>query len=138
MFGARRSPHLVYRAVDLESAVESASPHRLIELLFEGADRFLATADAAMARNDIAGKAEAIGRALRIVEEGLKAVLDMRGGEMAGNLRMLYEYMCVRLLQANLRNDREAVAEARGLLAEIASGWRAIAPLAARVPAEAA
>ena len=60
MFGARRSPHLVYRAVDLESAVESASPHRLIELLFEGADRFLATADAAMARNDIAGKAEAI------------------------------------------------------------------------------
>ncbi len=137
MFNARRSPDQMYRQVDLESAVESASPHRLIELLFEGADQFLASADAAMTRNDIPAKAEAIGRALRIVEEGLKAVLDMRGGEIAGNLRMLYEYMCIRLLQANLRNDRQAVAEARGLLAQIAAGWRGIAPVATRSLAEA-
>lgn len=137
MFAPYRSHASSYRQLDVETSVDAATPHKLIAMLYDGAISAIRRAQAAMLRRDFATKGEAITRAIRIVEEGLKASLDERGGEIAANLRGLYDYIGHRLLQASARNDAEALDEAAQLLAELQSAWQAIAPPAGR-PAPAA
>ncbi|MCY1369029.1 Flagellar secretion chaperone FliS [compost metagenome] len=92
-----------------------------------GLDR-IAQAHGAMKRGQVAQKGELIGKAVAIIG-GLRDGLDMqKGGELAGNLDRLYDYMTGRLLQANLKNDPDLLDEVAGLLREIKSAWDAIAP----------
>ena len=64
-----------------------------------------------------------------IINNGLKISLDHeKGGDIAARLDALYDYMVARLLQANIRNDAKALEEVSGLLEEIHSAWREIAP----------
>lgn len=121
-----RSAHS-YRNLSLETAVAQADPHKLIDLLYRGALTAIARARAGLQHGDAAAKGEATGRALRIIEEGLKASLDARGGELAANLKSLYEYMATRLLQANLANDDTRYAEVAGMLGQLHEAWQGIA-----------
>ena len=121
-FGAK-----AYKNVAVQSAVESADPHRMTLLLYDGAIEAIKLAQAHLGTPRIAAKCEAIGKALRIVEEGLKASVDRAaGGQLAERLIALYEYITMRLLQANLRNDRNALEEARRLLFDLRSAWAQI------------
>lgn len=128
MFAPFRNPAQAYHRLGTETAVSDASPHRLIDMLFEGASEYIARADDAMARRDFASKGESITRAIRIVDEGLNAALDMSAGEVAENLRSLYLFVELELLAANRDNDRTRLAVARKTLAEIHAGWKQIAP----------
>lgn len=128
MFGKSHSPAQMYNQIHLDTGVSQADPHRLIMMLFDGADKLFIAADSAMQSGDIAAKGEAISRAIRIIDEGLRAVLDPQGGEIADNLRLLYDYMLNQLLLANLRNDRTILGEVRSLLKEVNDGWSSIAP----------
>jgi flagellar protein FliS len=83
----------------------------------------------------VAARGEAVTRAIRIVDEGLKASLDARGGQLASNLRDLYDYIGHRLLVASARNDEEALEEAARLLSTLQGAWLQIAPETARSPA---
>lgn len=116
-----------YKKVRLENGVDAASPHALILMLFDGAMFSLATASHAMKEGRVAEKGKAISEAISIISSGLQASLNAEaGGELAGRLNSLYDYMCDRLLHANLRNDPAAVDEIAGLLAELRSAWREI------------
>lgn len=118
-----------YARVGLESDVMSASPHRLIVLLFQGADTAIGTALVHLRDGNVAEKGRAISRALDIVNNGLLAALDReRGGELAERLGALYDYIARLLLKANLQNDEHGLQEARRLLAELASAWSQIEP----------
>jgi flagellar protein FliS len=86
-----------------------------------------------MARGDTAARGEAVTMAIRIVDEGLRAALDERGGEISRNLRALYDYVLRRLLVGSARNDHEALEEAAKLLTELQGAWLAIAPQARAV-----
>lgn len=120
-----------YQSTGIETSVHGASPHQLIVLLFDALQQALAAAHAAMLRKDIPTKAKQIVRAVRLLEEGLKAGLDMeRGGEVARNLRTLYDYCTQRLTQANLHNDAVAIEEVQRLVAPVADAWRQIGPQA--------
>ena len=120
-----------YAQVGVESAVMSASPHQLIEMLFDGANSALVRARLFMQQGDTVAKGEAISKAINIIDNGLKAGLDLeQGEEIATNLTSLYEYMTRRLLQANLRNDSQAIEEVEGLLSNIAEAWKQISPKA--------
>lgn len=131
MFGSMKSGASVYAKVGVETDVLAASPHKLIAMLFEGADVALGKAVQQMANRDIAGKGASISKAINIIQNGLHASLDMKaGGEIATNLASLYEYMVAKLLEANLKNSTELVAEVRRLLGEIKSAWSAIDPAA--------
>lgn len=117
-----------YRRVDTQTRVAAASPHRLIGLLFEGGLSALAQAKASLNNGDIAGKGEAIGKAISILQEGLIGGLNPEaGGELAANLNDLYAYMTQRLLVANLTNDIAALDEVSGLLRDLQQAWEAIA-----------
>lgn len=128
MFGSPRNPTANYRSVGLETEVASASPHKLILMLLDGALLAVSRAAAYMAENRIAEKGQSISNAIDIIANGLKSSLNYEAGdELAERLGALYDYMCTRLLYANLRNDRAALDEVASLLKEIKSGWEEIA-----------
>ena len=116
----------VYKRVAVETGVQAADSHRLVGMLFDGLLQSLAAARGAMERGDLVVKGEQIGKAVRIVEEGLKAGLDPAGGEMAQNLGALYAYSVRCLTEANLRNDTQALAEVAGLIEPVAQAWQDI------------
>jgi len=116
-----------YRRLGIESEVTNASPHRLIQMLFEGALGRLAVAQGALERGDLAVKGESLSKAIGIVS-GLRSSLDMSTGELAENLDRLYEYMNFRLLEASAENNVEKVIEVTQLLKTLKSGWDDIAP----------
>lgn len=116
-----------YASVKVHSGVESATPHRLIQMLFEGALERIAQAKGAMTQNQIARKGELISKAVAIVG-GLQGSLnDKEGGMLAANLDGLYDYIIRRLSQANYENNPEYLDECGRLLGEIKSAWDAIA-----------
>lgn len=117
-----------YSSVKVHSGVEAASPHRLIQMLFEGALERIAQAKGAMQQNNIARKGELIIKAINIVG-GLQGSLnDNQGGDLAKSLDSLYDYIIRRLTQANRENDIEMLNECAKLLGEIKVGWDAIGP----------
>ncbi len=116
-----------YRKVAAETSVQGADPHQLVGLLFAALLQSIATARGAMQRGDIAAKGEALGKAVRIIEEGLKAGLNLReGGEIAANLQQLYDYSVLRLTQGNRHNDTAALEEVARLIEPIAESWKLI------------
>jgi len=115
-----------YSSVKVHSGVEAASPHRLIQMLLEGALDRIAQAKGAMAQKQIARKGELIGKAVAIVG-GLQGSLnDKEGGNLAANLDGLYDYIIRRLTQANYENSSEYLDECGRLLGEIKTAWDAI------------
>ena len=116
-----------YSALEVETGVESASPQRLIIMLYDGAIKSVYAAKAAMARGDVAGRGAALSKAISIIDEGLRAALDLEnGGEIAQNLMALYDYISRRLLHANLKNDVKSVDEAARLLGELKQAWEVL------------
>ena len=116
-----------YSSLKVHSGVADASPHRLIQMLFEGALERIAQAKGAMLQNQIARKGELIGKAVNIVG-GLQGSLnDKEGGQLAANLDDFYDYVIRRLTEANFHNDPERLDECGRLLNEIKTAWDAIA-----------
>lgn len=143
MFGSMKSGANAYAKVGVETGVLTASPHKLIAMLFEGAEAAIGAAIQQMKDNNVAAKGASISKAILIIDNGLCASLDAKaGGEIAANLDALYKYMVARLLQANLKNSPEMLDEVRNLLADLRGAWAAIGtsaqPAAASAPAAAA
>ena len=109
-----------YKSVDLRATVETASPHKLISMLLEGALTSLAKAKGSIERQQIE---EHLNKASDIIV-GLKGSLDLeKGGEVALNLDELYNYMIRQIVLANRENSADKVQEVMGLILEIRQGW---------------
>jgi flagellar secretion chaperone FliS len=112
-----------YKQVSVHSGIMDASPHRLIQMLMEGALEKIALAKGNMTNKNIADKGENISKAIAIIG-GLQSSLNKQaGGELAENLSKLYDYMSRRLVDANLRNDASILDEVASLMTEIKMGW---------------
>lgn len=112
-----------YRKVGATSSILEADPHKLVQLLLEGAGTRLRLAMACLERGDQAGKGKAVARTCDIIGH-LAGTLDMeKGGEIAQNLAALYDYIQLRITQGNLDNDRGAFQEALELIGQIESAW---------------
>lgn len=119
------NPIAAYRQVDLESEIRGADPHRLIILLFDGAESAMHQALACLESGDIQGRSNALMKAIDIIMSGLSASLNVEeGGDLAQNLKALYEYMVSRLIHANVHQDAAAIREVQKLLGEISGAWR--------------
>lgn len=126
---AAGSPAAAYRQVGLETAMSGATPHKLIELLFDGYRDALSRARGALRAGQIEAKGRAISHAARIVEEGLKAGLNLAdGGKIAADLNALYAYIGMRLTHANLHNDEAALDECARLMEPVHAAWVEIGP----------
>ncbi len=115
-----------YHKVAVESGVDSASPHTLIKMLFEGAIARLHNAVTCMENQQIERRSELISSALSIIG-GLQGSLDLeKGGALAENLDGLYDYMQRQLFRATVDNDASLIAEVVGLLETLKEGWTAM------------
>jgi flagellar protein FliS len=114
-----------------QNAILTASPEKLVKLLYEGAIRNLerariALGDAKTAKSALAG--EALGKALGILGE-LRASLDHQvGGELSRNLDRLYEFGIDRITKANVERSPEALDGVLKVLRSLREGWDAVIP----------
>ena len=116
-----------YANVGLETGVIAASPHRLIIMLYEGAELAVRMAIKHMNEGDLTNKSAAISKASAIILEGLQAALDPhQGGDITPKLEALYVYMNQRLMLAHIRNQTEPLEEVLGLLRELHAAWSQI------------
>jgi flagellar secretion chaperone FliS len=122
-----------YRSVRSHGLVSDTSPTRLVQIMFEHILTNLATAQGCMERiednlplSEVTQKLAAMRKAIQLIGQ-LNVTLDIeRGGKIAQDLRALYEYMLVRLTQANAYNDTRIVSEVSNLVREIKTGWDGI------------
>lgn len=126
-FASRRNMSGMYHRVGVQTDIDGASPHRLVEMLFAGALDAIAQGRGAMRAGNVELKGRAVSRAVRIVDEGLKASLNLEaGGKLARDLSELYAYVTLRLTQANLRDDEAALDECQRLLEPVRDAWATI------------
>jgi len=115
-----------YQRVNTQTSITDADPHRLIQLLYNGAIERINMAKARMQAKDYAGKGQLISKAMEIIG-GLRAFLDFeKGGELAAQLEALYDYMERTLMEASMRNDVEKLDEVLSLLRSVKEGWDGI------------
>lgn len=117
-----------YRQIDVETDLHGATPHRLIQMLFEGALKSISSAKGEMQSGSPVGVSRQISRAVKIVG-GLEEVLDKEaGGELAGNLERLYQHVQDSLVLAQAEKSEERLDQIALLLIELKEGWDQIAP----------
>ncbi len=132
----RRLPVGLYQQVGVESQLSGASAHHLVQMLFDGFLEAVAQAKGALRAGDPEAKGLAVSRAVRILEEGLRAGLDMgAGGSLARDLDELYAYVAMRLTLGNVRSDEAAFDECLRLVQPLRDAWASIADQAPRTPA---
>ncbi len=119
-----------YRQTAVETRVHEADPHKLVELMLEGAIQRLRTAEACVTSGDIPRKAKAASEAGAIVDS-LSGCLDFeQGGDIAQRLEALYDYASRKIATANMSNDAEGFGEVATLLSDVFSAWKQIKPAA--------
>lgn len=105
-----------------QTAVETASPERLVIMLYDGAIRFLRQAKDAVEGNRIEEANSFIGRTQDIINEFI-VTLDLSVGGIARNLFSLYDYWNRRLIEANLKKDPQILLEVLGQVEEMRETW---------------
>ena len=125
----------LYQQVGVETRISGATPHQLVAMLFDGFVEAVAQARGAMRSGKTDVKGAALCRAVRIIEEGLRAGLDLQGGGgLASDLNDLYNYLTRRLTLANIRNDEAMLDECVRLVQPLREAWLAIDPDATQRP----
>lgn len=106
-----------------KAAVTTASPEQILLMLYEGAIKCCKMARKHFDEKNISGKCEQIGKAHDIVIE-LQASLNIKANPQVGEqLNALYDFCTKQLLQANLKNDMNALDNARKILETLYAGW---------------
>ena len=112
-----------YGAVDKSSRIAAASPHELVEILFEQLLLRIDRAVRCVARGDMAGMFQSRAKASDILN-ALEESLDFeRGGEIATALAIVYREASDRLNAAQGDEAEARLTSAREIVAEIAEAW---------------
>ena len=115
-----------YQRVNTQTSITDADPHKLIQLLYNGAIERINMAKARMQAKDYAGKAQLLNKAIEIIG-GLRSFLDFeKGGDLAARLEGLYDYMERALLEGSAKNDVAKLDEVLELLRSVKEGWDGI------------
>ena len=120
-----------YQSVGGRDQATTADPYQLIQMLMNGALQKLAVGKGAIERNDLTVKSENLTKALSIVS-ALQESLDMNvGGDVAGNMFDLYDYVKRQIIEAMTAKTTEAVDNSLMVMRSLKEGWDAI-PVEAR------
>jgi len=116
---ALTSPYDVYQ----RTQVDTASPAKLVVMLYDGAIRFLKQGQAAMQQGDREKQNHYLVRAQRIITELASSLAMEAGGEIAQNLMALYQFMHEQLVMANLQDDVQKVQKVCEMLQNLREAW---------------
>ncbi len=117
-----------YAAIEASTRAEQASPHRVVEMLYDELLSALRQAGIAIKNNDLALKSKCISRALSILH-GLESALDFdRGGTVAESLSSAYHYLRQEVIAAAGANDPTRLSAAADAVSGLADAWRQVRP----------
>jgi flagellar protein FliS len=109
-----------------QAQVGTVDRGRLLLLMFEGAQKFLALAEQGLRNNDLQAFGTHLARGQAVIAELMHTLDHKRGGEIAANLERLYRFMLDHLVDANLQKSAPHVARVGAMLDTIADGYRDI------------
>lgn len=111
-----------------KSQVETATPERILIMLYDGAIQFLNIAKLELNANTVPLNVQKIHNnimgAQKIVTEFQNTLNMDIGGEVAKNLYDLYDYLYNRLIEANMKKDVSIIEEVLGHLKELRDTWQ--------------
>lgn len=113
-----------YANTYLETSISEASPHKLIELMYDGAIKNLKLSKIFIEQKNYEKKSEFLNKALSILLSLREGVSLDKGGDVAQNLYSLYDYCYRRLVAASTKNDIAIVDEVLGYITELNDAWR--------------
>ena len=99
------------------------NPVDLIIMLYDGAIEYLNKAATGIKIKNLQIKLKYIKRTMAILQELDRSLNFEAGGEIAINLRNLYNYMMRELVLANINYDVDKLMFIRGLLINLRTGW---------------
>lgn len=112
------NPYARYRQIE----TETADGLDLVIMLYRGAIRMLGQAEDAIDARDMSLAHNWLVRVQDIVNE-LNLTLNLEAGEIAVNLRRLYDYMIGRLIEANTAKSLAPLREVKSLLSDLLESW---------------
>ena len=110
------------RARYVADSIATASPARLLTMLYDRLLLDLARAEKALAAGDRAGAAPFVGHAQEVVSE-LVVTLDEDAWDGADRLMAIYTFVLRQLIHAGATGDAEALADCRALVEPLAIAW---------------
>ena len=119
------TPYSSARKAYAESAVLTASPERLVVMLYDGAIRSLRQSADAMRKGE-RERSRSRMRAGELIIDELNGALDMGQGQIASQLRAIYHYCKRLLIQANTETDAPTIDTVVRLLSELRDAWAEI------------
>ncbi len=99
---------------------------KLVVMLYDGAISYLKTAKQYLAKNDLSGKGMYIAKAQDIIDELNNSLNMNEGGEIAVNLRKIYNFLYFYLVKANLSKNQKMVDEVINILSSLRDAWKQI------------
>ncbi len=120
-YGRAGNPYRNY----VKNSVETATPLMLIIMLYDEAIKMctLAMQDLGVSKESVHNK---LIKAQKIITE-LTVSLNMEaGGEVAENLKAIYIYLHMRLVEANIENNREKIEESLRILKDLREAWHIV------------
>lgn len=103
--------------------IMTASPKKLVIMLYEGAVKFLKLAKLSMADGNIEKTHQSIVKAQNILTELMSTLNFEEGGDIAKNLMALYEYMYQKTIRANVEKNPEHLNEVITFLEDLRDTW---------------
>jgi len=119
-----RNPYQTYQ----QNSVMTASPQELTLMLYNGCLKFIKLAKRAMMEKNFEEKNKNMIKAQMIIQE-LRGTLDP-DIELSQGLEQMYEYLYNRLVEANMKNDIEALDEVINFVMELRDTWKQVIGLA--------
>ncbi|PAW11901.1 flagellar export chaperone FliS [Vibrio sp. V1B] len=112
-----------YQQVDLDAQAASANSHQLVVMLIDGLLDEVERVRGHLAANRLAEKGTGINKCMNILI-GLSSALDEEnGGEIAENLRQLYDFCQVELYYTSVQNDATRLDNVERVMGNIREGW---------------
>lgn len=112
-----------YQQVDLDAQAASANPHQLVVMLIDGLLDEVERVRGHLVANRLAEKGTGINKCMNILI-GLSSALDEEnGGEIAENLRQLYDFCQVELYYTSVQNDATRLDNVERVMGNIREGW---------------
>jgi len=109
----------------LDHEVLTASPLRLVQLLYRGSLDSIAAARRYLKLGDIRSRSRAISKAQRLITELSRSLNVAEGGEVGQNLSKIYAYVLKLLITANTQQLDPPLEEAERLVGALAEAWEA-------------
>jgi flagellar secretion chaperone FliS len=131
---SRANQYAAAKLAYTEASVMTASPEKLVIMLYDGAIRFLTQAAAALRAGALTQSRDRVRRGQAVIEE-LNRSLDLSQGEVAVRLRSIYGFCTRHLIESTAQSDPDGYEQVVELLAGLRESWAEIAATAEQVPA---